>query len=433
MKGELKEWQEKLLGVMKGRRNRQLLYYLELCTRCGLCKDACHIYRATGRVEFVPSHRAEILRRLYRRYFSPLGRLIPSLYEARELDERALEDLYEAAYTCTGCRRCMVYCPFGIDITWLLGVEKAMLVAAGKVPEELAMLTDAAIEKGNSIDLYRDLLQEQIKGLEPELRERTGMPGASIPIGRKGARVLYVALAGAHSILPAAIIFNLAGEDWTLSMFESSNYGYFLGDTEKAARVAERIVSEAKALGVEEVVITECGHAYRVMKHLDEVWSKQKFPFRVSSIFEPFARYLKEGRIKVDPDRIAERVTYHDPCQLGRNGGIFEEPRAIIRAIARDFREMNPNREKNWCCGGGGGLVAQPDLEEFRAVTGRLKAEQIAATGAKIVATPCENCRLQLDLLNQRYHLGIQVSAVTDLLVQAAVVEKGQKKAAALG
>jgi Fe-S oxidoreductase len=416
----------KLLRVLESKVNRQLLYYLDTCAKCGACKDACHIYKATGKPELTPSHRADLLRRVYRRYFTTGGKLMPALYEATELTDDVLDQMYQAAFTCTGCRRCMVYCPFGIDLTWIIGVEKAMLSAAGKVPEELDMLTDASIEKGKSMDLYREIMQDQIRSLEPELRELTGMPDATIPMGKKGAKVLYVALAGTASILPPAVLFTLAGEDWTLSEFEAANYGYFLGDTARAAQVAERIVSEAKALGVKEVVITECGHAYRVMAHLDEVWSKQKFPFKVKSIFEPWAQYLKEGRLKVR-HKLTVPVTYHDPCQLGRNGGIYEEPREIVKAICTDFRDMTPNREKNWCCGGGGGLVAQLDLEEFRAETGLLKVEQIRATGARVLATPCENCRLQIALLNERYNLGIEIAAVTDLVVEA-VAPGAQRK-----
>ncbi|MBO8126449.1 MAG: (Fe-S)-binding protein [Firmicutes bacterium] len=409
---------EQVRDLLKEKMNRQLLYYLDICARCGICKDACHIYRATGRVEHVPSYRAEVLRRVYNKYLAPLGRLRRDYGEVTEED---LQKMYEAAFTCTGCRRCMVYCPFGIDITWLISMEKAVLSSFGRVPEELSMLADAAVEKGKSIELYREIMAEQIKSYEPELRARTGMPEASIPIGEKGARVLYVALAGIHSILPAAIIFNLAGEDWTLSMFEAANYGYFSGETSKAAEIAKRIVDEAEALGVKEVVITECGHAFRVMKYLAGGWLKRDLPFRVRSIFQPFAEYLRDGRLKVHT-QITEPVTYHDPCQLGRNGGVYEEPREIIKTICTDFREMTPNREKNWCCGGGGGLVAQTDLENYRAETGRLKAEQIKATGAKTVATPCENCRLQLALLNERYDLGVTITAVTDMLVEAVAV-----------
>jgi Fe-S oxidoreductase len=232
-----KELEDKLTHVLGQKLNRQLLYYLDICTRCAICKEACHIYRAARRPEHVPSYRAEALRRIYKRYFTPAGKYLPGLGEASGIDEQSLEELRQAAFTCTGCRRCMVYCPFGIDITWLNSVAKAMLVAAGKAPEILEQLTDAAIIKGENIGLYKDLMIDQIKELEAELKEKTKDPRATIPIDKEGADVLYVALAGAHSILLAAVVFSLAKENWTLSLFEASNYGYFLGDTKRAHQV----------------------------------------------------------------------------------------------------------------------------------------------------------------------------------------------------
>lgn len=415
---------EKIRSILTEKTNRQLLYYLDTCARCGLCKDACHVYRSTGRPEHVPSYRVEVLNRVYRQYVAPLGRF----RKTAEVTEDDLQKMYDSAFTCTGCRRCMVYCPFGIDLTWIISVEKAVLAAFGRIPEELDMLTDAAVEKGNSIEMYKEIMIDQIRSYEAELKARTGMPDATIPMEKKGARVLYVALAGIHSILPAAIIFNLAKEDWTLSMFESANYGYFTGDTARAGLVAKRIVDEAEALGVEEVIITECGHAFRVMKHLSSGWLKRELPFKVRSIFQPFAEYLQDGRLTVHT-KITEPVTYHDPCQLARNGGIFEEPRQILRAITTDFRELTPNREKAWCCGGGGGLGAIGDLEEYRVKTGKIKADQIHTSGAKIAATPCENCRLQLALLNDHYDLGITISAITDMLVEAVAVPAAKEDA----
>ena len=202
-------------------------------------------------------------------------------------------------------------------------------------------------------------------------------------------------------------------------MFEASNYGYFLGDVKRAKAIGNRIVEEAKRLKVKEVVITECGHAYRVMKFFQQGWVGEKLPFKVSNILELIARYSEEGRIRLNAGRIKEPITYHDPCQIARNGGIFEEPRYILRQVAADFREMTPNREKNWCCGGGGGLVAEPELEEFRIRTGRLKAEQVMKTQARIVVTPCENCRLQFGGLDEKYDLGVKVSSVRDLVGDA--------------
>ncbi|MFC1900391.1 (Fe-S)-binding protein [Chloroflexota bacterium] len=413
---------ESSVQVLKEKMNRQLLYYLDICTRCSICKDACHQYVSTKDVRYLPAYRAELIRRIYKKYFTKSGKFIPSISEATEIDDRLLDELYQVTYACTGCRRCMYYCPFSIDTTWILAAAKAILIAAGKGSKMLTELAGASIMKGENIDLFKDIILETLKDTEKELQEKVGDPEAVIPVDKEGADMLYVALSGTHTILPASIIFHQAKVDWTLSLFEASNYGYFLGDTGKAKAIAKRIVDEAKRLKVKEVVITECGHAYRVMKYLYEPWAKEKLPFKVSSIIDLIGRYVEEGKIQLKPGSVKETITYHDPCQVGRNAGFFEPPRNVIRQIAGDFRELTPNREKNWCCGGGGGLVAQPDMDDLRIETGEMKVKQIRDSGAKIVVSPCENCRLQLDTLNEKYEMDIEISSLMDLVVDAMVL-----------
>ena len=417
----IEETQDVLVDVLGKKMNRQLLQYLDVCSRCSICKDACHQYTTTGDVKYLPAYRAELIRRVYKKHFTRTGRLIPGIFEGRDLDDRLLDELYHVTYACTGCRRCMYYCPFSIDTTWILSVAKAILIAAGKGPQLLEELTGAAIVKGENIDLFKDIMLEMMKDTEREVQERLDDPGAEIPVDREGADILYAALSGTHTILPVAIIFNKAKASWTLSLYEASNYGFFLGDTEKAKAVAARIIEEAKQLGVKELVIAECGHGYRVPEFLYETWAKEKLPFKVSSIVEVIHRYLQEGKIELAAGLITEPVTYHDPCQLARNGGFFEEPRDIVRRVASDFREMSPNREKNWCCGGGGGLVAQPEFDEFRMKTGKKKAEQIRDTGASMVVTPCENCRLQIGGLNEYYDLGVEIKSLSDFVVESMI------------
>lgn len=414
-----KEQNTALAGVINEKMNRQLKQYLDICARCAICRDACHQYVATQDVRYLPAYRAELIRRIYKKYFTRTGRFVPALYEGRDPDENLLEELYNVMYACTGCRRCTFYCPFSIDTTWIQGVGKAMLVAAGKGSEILTQLADAAISKGENIEMFKDIVRSVVRESEPQLKERTGDPNAEFPYDNEGADILYVALAGIHSILPAAIIFHEAGEDYTISDYEGSNYGYFLGDAAKGKAIAQRIVDEAKRLKVKEVVITECGHAHRVLKFFYEGWAKEKLPFKVTSILDKIDTYIKDGRIKVDAKAVPDAVTYHDPCQIGRNFGLFEEPRDVVKAVCPDFREMTPNREKNWCCGGGGGLVAEPEFEEFRIKTGELKVDQIKATGAKVVVSPCENCRLQLETLNERYQMSVEITSIMDLVVKA--------------
>ena len=408
-----------VLGVLDKRMNRQLKQYLDVCVRCAICRDACHQYVATKDERLLPARRAELVRQIYRNYFTKAGEFLPALYEARSPDEDLMEELYWATYACTGCRRCMYYCPFSIDTQWVVSAAKAILIAAGRGNEMLGQLADAAIFKGDNAEMFHDILLSGFKDIEAEVREITGNPDAEIPVDKQGADILYVALAGAHSIKPAAIIFNEARESWTLSFYESANYGFFYGDPAKAKAIAKRFMDEAVRLGVKEVVITECGHAYRVAEMFYEAWAGEKMPFKVTHILEVMDRYIKEGRISVKPGAISERITYHDPCQIARNGGIYEQPRDILAAIASDFVDMTPNREKQWCCGGGGGIVAMEEFNEMRLASGGKKVEQIRATGAAVLACPCENCRLQIGELNEVHDLGLRIVPVMDLVVEA--------------
>jgi Fe-S oxidoreductase len=296
---------------------------------------------------------------------------------------------------------------------------RAMATATGNAPEILEMLADAAIEKGRDPSIYLDFFKDSILEMEKELQALTGNPNARIPLQKKGAKKLYVALAGAHTILPVAAIFETVGEDWTLSIFEAANYGVFLGDASRAKEIARRIVDEAKELGVDEIVISECGHAYYAMRWTAPNWFGDDFNFRVRSIVEVLAEYVQQNRLKLDPSVNPEPITYHDSCNLARKGGVIEEPRLVLQAITTNYRELTPNREEAYCCGGGSGLVALSEAADIRMMAGKAKAEQVKHSGAQVIVAACENCRLQLGDLSGYYGLGIGVTALADLVVKA--------------
>jgi len=400
--------------------NQPLTAALEVCARCGICAEACHYYAAEPVPQNIPARRAEELRKVYRSEHDFLSRLLPSWTGAEKLTEEKLAQLAEMAFNkCTLCYRCTINCPMGVDTPLIMTTLRAMATASGNAPEVLEMLADAAIEKGRDPSIYLEFYKDSIKDMELELQAFTGNPQACIPLQKKGAKMLYVALAGAHTILPAAAIFETVGEDWTLSIYEAANYGVFLGDTARAKEIAKRIVDEATELGVEEIVISECGHAYFAMRWNAPNWFGDRFIFRVRSILEVIAGYIQAGRLALDPSANPEPITYHDSCNLGRKGGVLEEPRAIIKAAALNFREMNPSRDEAYCCGGGSGLVANPDAYEIRMLAGKPKADQVKASGAQVVAAACENCRLQLGDLSGHYGLGVGVTALADLVVRA--------------
>jgi Fe-S oxidoreductase len=408
-----------LLKLFESKLNEAMRFYLETCTRCGVCTEACHVHASMGQVRYIAAYRSEIIRRLYKKYFKARGKFWPSVGEAKELNEMALEELFDAAYSCTGCRRCMVYCPFGIDTQQLMSIAKLLLVGANEEPEILTLLADTSIEKGRSLELFKDGFLEGIKRLEADVVDKwqTQAGTTAIPVDAEGADLLYVALAGAHSIIPAAAVFNAAGENWTLSFFEAVNFGAFVGDPTKTKLILDRIISEAKRLKIKEVCICECGTAYRVMKQLTG-----EQPFKVSSITEVHARYLREGRIKLDKSKLKGTVTYHDPCQIARNAGVMDEPRYILQHLTNDFREMTDDPRYNWCCGGGGGLVALGDETlDFRMKSSRVKVDQVKATGAKILTTACENCHTQLSNLNEHYKMDVEVQFLSSLVADALV------------
>jgi Fe-S oxidoreductase len=408
-----------LLKLFQSKLNQAMLFYLETCTRCGSCVEACHVHASMGQVKYIAAYRHEIVRRIYKKYFKARGKFWPSVGESKELTEMALEELYEAAYSCTGCRRCMVYCPFGIDTQMIMSIAKLLLVGAGTEPEILTMLADTSIEKGKSLELYKEGFLKGLKNLEKDVVKKWQMEAGEtpIPVDVEGADLLYVALAGAHSIIPAAAIFNAAKENWTLSFFEAVNFGAFVGDPTRTKLILDRIVNEAKRLKVKEVCICECGTAFRVMKQM-----AGKQPFAVSSITEVHARYIREGRIKIDKSKFNRPITYHDPCQIARNGGVFDEPRYILKHLTDDFREMSPEPKYNWCCGGGGGLVALgEETLDFRMKSARVKVEQTQATGAEILATACENCHAQLHDLNDHYKMGMQVEFLSSMIADALI------------
>ncbi len=409
--------------------DRRLVAMLEVCARCGICAESCHVFASTGDPQDAPTARGEAVRKFYRREHDPLGRLFPWWIRAKDATEEDLDALVETAFaSCTLCQRCALNCPFGVDTALIMRATRSALTAAGKAPEMLVQLADAAVARGENLDLFREIYREIVADLERQAQEQLGDPTVRIPMEKEGADILYVALSGAHTILPAAIIFHAAGADWTLSAFEASNYGVFLGDPEKAKAIAKRIVDEAKRLGVRQVVLTECGHAYAAMRWEAPNWFGETFAFRVRSIVELLAEYVQEGRLALDPSANPEPVTYHDSCNLGRKGGLLEEPRIVLRAVVQNFREMTPNRAESFCCGGGGGLVALPEYEERRLRAGRKKAEQIRATGAPLVATSCENCFLQLRDLSGHYALGVEVTGLMELVVRALLKARARRE-----
>ena len=391
-----------------------------LCTHCGWCIDACHVFLATNDPDKSPVAKAEKVRKVLKKEHDWLSKIVPFWTGAESLKEETLDDWLNAAFRdCTLCERCVINCPMGVETPQILGMARGALTAVDKSPEILYDLADMAIEKENYLRENGEGFYKSIAKLEPIVQEKLNDPTARIPL-QKEADILYVPLSGAHTIVPAAIILNAAGANWTMSMFEASNYGLFLADTARAKKIVLRVLNEAKKLNVKEIVVTECGHAYGVLKWEAPKWFNGEFDIKVRSILEVYDEYLKKGLISVK-NKSTEIVTYHDPCNMGRKGGIFEEPRNVIKASSEQFVDLRPNRIENYCCGAGAGMVANDDWEETRILYGKAKADQIRETNATKVVTACDNCLHQMKDLNEHYDLNITTSNVSEHLAETII------------
>jgi Fe-S oxidoreductase len=414
---------DKFMDTIRGRISRPLQYYEDTCVRCGSCIDACHFYAASKDPAHIPAQRMMLVKKAIQGGQSGKGPLNRWYNEYEGADPAFADQLRKAMWDCTGCRRCAVFCPFNLDTGLLVGTGRYAMLQEEIGPEMIAEIGDAEVSKGEIIDFVKEFYVEQTNELEARLQKEFH-PDLKIPVEKEGARFLYVPLVGEHAIIPAAKIFHAAGEDWTLSLFTATNHSYFVGDTTKAKAAANWIVQEALRLGVQGIVYPECGHASRTLFNYFESWFGEEITGMERLNIVPLThQYLTQGKIKIKPATFDTPLTYHDSCSLGRSSGMYEEPRELIHAVATDYREMTPNRELNWCCGGGGGLIAAAeDMFDTRMKGGLPKVNQIRQTGAKWVVTACENCKTQLEDLNEHYELGIEIKGVIDLIADALIV-----------
>jgi Fe-S oxidoreductase len=414
---------KQFIETVRGRTSRPMKYYEDICVRCGACIDACHFYVASRDPAHIPANRMMLMKKAAQGGEHGSGKMLDWYREYHGADTALAKQLHKAMWDCTGCRRCATFCPFDLDTGLLVGTGRYAMLQDELGPEMIGEIGDAEVSKGEIIDFVKDFYVEQTQELESRLAEEFH-PDLKIPVEKEGARVLYIPLVGEHAIIPAAKIFHAAGEDWTLSLYTATNHSYFVGDAVKAKQAANWIVQEALRLGVETIVYPECGHASRTLFNYFDGWFGAEIEHIGRDNIVPLTHtYLKEGRIKVQPKLFQTPLTYHDSCSLGRSSGMFDEPRELVTTVSTDFREMSPNRELNWCCGGGGGLIAAAeDMFETRMMGGIPKMEQIQKTGARWVVTACENCKTQLEDLNDHYEMDIEIKGVIDLIADALIV-----------
>ncbi len=431
MRAKLSEKQQKALNLFDSKLNGKFITHLNSCVHCGLCGESCHYYLATKDERFMPARKVDLVGSIYRRYHTFAGRFLPKLVGARDLNDETIEEMVDVLFgACTMCGRCSVHCSIGVDVPFLVRTARSMLVEMDLVPKGLQSTVDAAINTGNNMGIPRDEFVDTLEWLEEDLQMEVEDDNAEIPRDQKGKKIMYTLNPREPKFFPLSIsamakIYYAAKESWTISTntYDVTNYSYYSGDNEGARELTDRLCKEMKHLGTETLVLAECGHGSRAIRWEGPNWIEKKYPFTVITVIEVIADYIRSGRIKLDPSKNTQLITLHDPCNLVRAGGIVEEQRFILKNAVENFIEMTPNRENNYCCGGGGGQLAMSEYNERRVDSGRIKADQIRATGAKIVATPCHNCIDQLMGLNIDYKLGVEINTIGEIVANALVLD----------
>ncbi len=423
---------QKVIERLGQKLSRQIAGSLVGCVHCGMCTDSCHYVLANpGDPTYAPAYKADRIRRLFKRHYDWTGRVFPWWVKAGSVfTDEELEALKDVVFgKCTNCRRCSLNCPMGVDLASFNRMARGLLVSVGIMPEGVAVASKDQWEIGNQMGVLKEDYLDTLSWMSEELQSELDDPAVTIPVDKPDCEIVYSinpreVKYDPRTIADAAKIFHLAGESWTMpsECWDMTNFGLFSGDDDLGGAVARRLYEKVIELRGKRLVISECGHGYRSTRCEGPNWAKFDVPFQMESSVLTMLRYVKEGRIRVDKTRNATPVTYHDSCNNARSCGMFEEPRELLGLVASDFREMYPNRAENFCCTGGGGAMSMSEYTPWRLKSGIIKANQLKATGAKVVVTSCHNCVDGLTDLIRYYKLDMQVAQLVNLVANALVL-----------
>ena len=420
---------QKAIDILTKHTDSKLLTHLNACVHCGLCETSCLFYKTFQESKYIPGKKVDMVSSIYRRYCTLLGRTVPKLNHARDLDEETVTEMVDSLFgACTMCGRCVKHCSIGVDIPFVVRTGRRMLAAMGKVPRTLQATVDAAIQTGNNMGIPTEDFVDTIEWMQEDLQDELG-EGATIPLNEEGKEILYTLNPREPKFFPlsiaaAAKIFYAAGASWTLSteMYDVTNYGYFSGSDAEASAIAKKMFDEMHKLKCRKLVLGECGHGSRALRWEAPNFLKTHPDFKMVTLIEQIEEYIRSGRIKVDKTLNTKKYTIHDPCNIVRNGGLYHSLRYVTRQVVSDFVEMVPNGSDNFCCGGGGGMLAMSEYNDRRIKVGKIKADQIAATGAQVVITPCHNCVDQLSQINHEYKLNVEIKSLAEVVADALVL-----------
>ncbi|MCD4720275.1 MAG: (Fe-S)-binding protein [Desulfobacula sp.] len=392
--------------------------WFEICAHCGMCAESCFLYQVNGRdPRQVPAYKIQ----------STLGEIIK---QKGKVDNQFMRDTMETAWAkCTCCNRCGMYCPHGIDTGIMFGYLRGLLYQQGFVPWELKIGAGMHRVYRAQMDVTDEDFVDTFEWMVEEYED--DYPGLMVPVDKEGADIMYTVNAREVKHYPedlaeAAILFHIAGENWTVPSkgWEETSLAMFAGDWAACKMQVESVYEAMERLKPKRMIGTECGHAHRATVIEGPYWAGRKNgqpPSESIHYVEWLAEALNTGKLKIDPSkRIKEPVTLQDSCNYIRNQGLKKATRDIIKHIVEPgyFIEMSPNKEHNYCCGGGGGFNGIGKFRKQRNIALITKRDQILATGAKLVLAPCHNCWDAIRDLEEEYEIGIRWSFFKPIVIK---------------
>ncbi|MEP0829299.1 MAG: (Fe-S)-binding protein [bacterium] len=409
-----------------------LEHFIRMSAKCSRCSVQCQVYLASGDLKDIPCYRSELLLGVYRRHFTMGGMLKGRVLGDSGLTDEIIEEMAESFWNCTACRRCSIECPAGIDHGLITHLGRYILSEIGIAPRALVVSVREQLEgkTGNTSAIPVPALLDTLEFLQDDMRETKGIE-IKFPLDVEGCDYVFFPavsdyLMEADTLMGIAAVFAATGDSWTTGTgyFDGINYGLFYSDR-MLERIVKKVHAEAERLKGKNILIGECGHASRSAKYFVPTYCGGEKALPVINIMEYTYGALKEGRFRLDPNIVTEKVAYHDPCNIARQGWIIDQPREILKAFCKNYVEMEPHGENNICCGGGGGTVSIDEIRPYRTtIAGKVKAEQIRSSGCKYLVAPCANCKKQLRELVEDQKIDCEVVGLHDLIYKAIILEK---------
>ena len=448
-------WKQILLEGIAERleKYRSFRLFMDICVRCGACADKCHFFIGTGDPKNMPVLRAELIRSVYRKEFTLAGKIFGKMAGARELTLDVLKEWWYYFYQCTECRRCSVFCPYGIDQAEITIIGRELLNLLGLNIEWIAGPVSNCYMKGNHLGLEPHTIVGNLEYMLDDIETVTGKR-IKPTFNRKGAEILFVtpsgdlfADPGTYTCMGYMMLFEELGLDYTWSTYasEGGNFGFFTSN-EMGKRLNSKIYAEAKRLGVKWILGGECGHMWRVLTQYMDTWNGPadflevpKSPItgtvfehaksmKMIHVAEFTADLIKNNKLKLDPKRNDHlKITWHDSCNTSRGMGMLEEPRYVLKNVANNFFEMPEDtiREKTFCCGSGTGLNASEDMDlRMKGGYPRANAVKYVADhyGVNMLANVCAIDRATLKALMEYWVPSVGVCGLHELVANALIM-----------